>query len=513
MRRDPIRLADTQHDVLVVGGGIQGSCIAWDAALRGLKVALVERDDFGGATSANSLRIIHGGIRYLARGDFARMRESIRERSALLRIAPGLVEPLPVLVPTGPPGVPGRLAFSAGLALTHLLSPRRNRHLRPDRRIAIGRVLSRRECLQLVPALDPGSIDGGALWYDARMTHPERLTLAFVASAASAGAQVANHVEAEEFDIQEGRVRAVGIRDRLTGLRHQVRARSIVIAAGPWTEGLATLAGRREQSSAGAPRHALALNLVIGRRVAEVALGLRSTGSTEPDPTGSSARFLFLAPQERTTLLGTWYGVAGEGTDPDPVLERGTHALLSEFNRAGPGLALSSADVVGRQWGWLPLKAGLEPGLADTLADHPRIRSASHFGPVNLITVEAVKFTTARGVAQAVVDRLLASMGLAPRACRTAQTPLVGAEPTSGDQPPLTQRILRAAKEEMAVTLSDVVYRRTELGEPPGPDRKMVRLAARIAGDALGWSDARRAAEEASVFGGAGVSRLRLHPA
>ena len=94
MRRDLSRLESEEHDLLVIGAGIQGACIAWDAALRGLRVALVERDDFGAATSANSLRIIHGGLRYLARGDFPRMRESIRERSALLRIAPGLVEPL-----------------------------------------------------------------------------------------------------------------------------------------------------------------------------------------------------------------------------------------------------------------------------------------------------------------------------------------------------------------------------------------------------------------------------------
>ena len=100
MQRDLNRLTGQVHDLLVVGGGIHGACIAWDAALRGVSVALVERDDFGAATSANSLRIVHGGLRYLARGDLARMRESIRERSTLLRIAPGLVVPLPVLVPT-----------------------------------------------------------------------------------------------------------------------------------------------------------------------------------------------------------------------------------------------------------------------------------------------------------------------------------------------------------------------------------------------------------------------------
>jgi glycerol-3-phosphate dehydrogenase len=505
MRRDLNELSGVEHDVLVIGGGIQGACIAWDAALRGLRVALVERDDFGAATSANSLRIVHGGIRYLARGDLARMRDSIRERSALLRVAPGLVEPLPVLVPTGRPGVPGRAAFGAALALTHLLSPTRNRHLDPSRRIAAGRVLSRPECLRLFPALDPDSFSGGALWYDARMTRPERLTLAFVVSAASAGAHVANHAEVEEFAIEGGAVRSASVVDRLTGRRHEVRARQVVIAAGPWTEALAARAGKSVGPAPGTPRHALALNLVVGRRLAEVAVGFRSSSSSDGGPGGSGGRFLFLAPQERSTLLGTWYGVAEDGEDPAPSLDRGAETLLAEFNRACPGLGLARSDVVGRQWGRLPLKAGLEAGPSATLAERPRVSGRSGSGPGNLLTVEAVKYTTARAVAQDVVSAVLASMGLRPRACRTAETPLAGAELSPGDRPPLAQRILQAAREEMAVTLDDVVYRRTELGDPPGPDREAVERAARIVGDALGWDDRRRAAEEASVLG-AGVA-------
>jgi glycerol-3-phosphate dehydrogenase len=500
MRRDLNELGGVEHDVLVIGGGIQGACIAWDATLRGLKVALLERDDFGAATSANSLRIVHGGIRYLARGDLVRMRNSIRERSALLRVAPGLVEPLPVLVPTGRPGVPGRAAFGAALALTHLLSPTRNRHLDPSRHIAAGRVLSRPECLRLFPALDPDTLSGGALWYDARMTRPERLTLAFVVSAASAGARVANHAEVEGFEVERGTVRSVGVVDRLTGRRYEVRARQVVIAAGPWTEALAARAGKDVGRPPGTPGHALALNLVVGRRVAEVAVGLRSSPSSDGDPGGSGGRFLFLSPQERSTLLGTWYGVADGGDEPGPALDRGAEALLAEFNRACPGLGFSRDDVIGRQWGRLPLKAGLEAGPSATLAERPRVSRQGGSGPDNLLTVEAVKYTTARAVAQGVVDVVLASMGLQPRACRTAETPLVGAELSPGDRPPLAQRILHAAREEMGVTLDDVVYRRTELGDPPGPAREAVERAARIVGDALGWDEGRRAAEQASVL-------------
>src|SRR5918997_1646481 len=151
MRRDIPRLADTPFDLLVVGAGIFGACAAWDASLRGLSVAVVDQDDFGAATSANSLRIVHGGLRYLARGDFLRMRESIRERSTLLRIAPGLVEPLPVLIPLYRGSLRGGATMGAALRINDLLSWTGNRGLQPDRVIPRGRVVSREECLQLFP--------------------------------------------------------------------------------------------------------------------------------------------------------------------------------------------------------------------------------------------------------------------------------------------------------------------------------------------------------------------------
>jgi glycerol-3-phosphate dehydrogenase len=500
MRRDLSRLEGEDHDLLVIGGGIQGACIAWDAALRGLRVALVERDDFGAATSANSLRIVHGGLRYLARGDLPRMRESIRERSALLRVAPGLVEPLPVLIPTGPPGVPPRAALGTALALTHVLSPGRNRGLHPTRRIGAGRVLSRTACLALLPALDSCRITGGVLWFDARMSRPERLTLAFVASAEAAGAVVVNHAEVEGFELAGDAVRSATAVDRRTGARHRVRARQVVIAAGPWTEDLASRAGKRVGPEPGVPRQALGLNVVIGRRLAGAAVGLRSGSSSDSDPGGSGGRFLFLVPQQASTLLGTWYEVADGAGDPASALDRGTEFLLDAFNRACPGLGLSPDDVVGTQWGRLPLKAGLEPGPATALAERPRLSGRERRGPSNLLTVEAVKYTTARAVAERVVDAVLASMGLQPRACRTAETPLALGELSRGAAAPLAERVLRAVTEEMAVTLSDVVYRRTELGDPPGPDEEGVRLAAGVMAEALGWDERRRLDEEASVL-------------
>ncbi|HKH84267.1 MAG TPA: FAD-dependent oxidoreductase, partial [Gemmatimonadales bacterium] len=199
MRRDLPRLGNTTFDLLVVGAGIYGACAAWDASLRGLSVAVVDQDDFGAATSANSLRIVHGGLRYLGRADFSRMMESIRERSTLLRIAPALVQPLKVLVPTYGVGTRGRVAYAAALALNDLASFGRNRHLEPESRIPGGRIVSRSECLGLFPWFKRQGLSGGALWHDAQLQHPERLVLSFLQSASRIGAVPVNYLRVDRL--------------------------------------------------------------------------------------------------------------------------------------------------------------------------------------------------------------------------------------------------------------------------------------------------------------------------
>ena len=228
-------LASREFDVLVVGGGIFGACAAWDAALRGLSVALLERRDFGSGTSANSFKMVHGGIRYLQHADMYRIRESSRERSALLRIAPHLVSPLPIMIPTYGHGREGKELLSAGMLVYDLATIDRNRGLLdPDRRIPRSRVVSREACLEALPGLEASDLTGGALFHDAQIHNTPRLTLAFLQSAASAGATIANYVEASGF-LQDGdSVTGVRARDVLGGDTLDVRARMVLNCAGPW---------------------------------------------------------------------------------------------------------------------------------------------------------------------------------------------------------------------------------------------------------------------------------------
>ncbi len=196
MKRDLAALASRQHDLIVVGGGIYGAAAAWDAAQRGLAVGLVEREDFGSGASWNSLKTIHGGMRYLQKGRLGRLRESARERRTLLAIAPRLVRPLALVVPTYGHGVTGREALALGLLLNDLLTRDRNHGLPPAQQIPAARTVSAAAALRLLPGLARPHLTGAALWHDAQATSTERLTLAFVQAAASAGALCANHAEA-----------------------------------------------------------------------------------------------------------------------------------------------------------------------------------------------------------------------------------------------------------------------------------------------------------------------------
>ncbi len=513
MRRDIPRLSDTQFDLLVVGAGIFGACAAWDASLRGLSVAVVDQADFGAATSANSLRIVHGGLRYLARGDFQRMRESTLERSTLLRIAPGLVQPLEVMVPTYGNGGQGRGAYAAALALNDMMSFGRNRGLDPSSQIPAGHLVSREECLSSFPWFPTGRLTGGAVWYDAQLTHPERLTLSFLESASRLGAQPVNYLRVDRLLTDSGAVSGASVTDRLTGTQFEVRARAVLVAAGPWTDRVvSTLVSTAtpQESSLPLSTHALALNVVLNRRLAEVAVGVRARSGCQEDPVCGGGRFLFCAPQGHGTVLGTWYVASSLGDEA--TRGSGAKALVREFNDACPGLELTDGDIADCQWGWLPLKAGRERGRPDALAertrmtDHGAVRGIRH-----LISIEGVKFTTARRVVERAIDRVFVSLGRSIPPCRTAEQRLEGGSvPPEVTEKLSDEEIFRAVRQEMAVKLSDLVFRRTRLGAAPKLQRRAVEAAARTFGAESGWDERRVVEEVDAVMREAGAPRTAL---
>jgi glycerol-3-phosphate dehydrogenase len=397
------RRVDQRVDVLVVGGGVTGACIAWEAARRGLTVALIEREDFGAGATANCLKIVHGGLRYLQHLDLRRMRESIAERSAWLRLAPHLVEPLPVLVPTWRGRFPARWLLAGALAANEAISADRNRGLTWDRAIPRARVLSRRESVELLPELDRPGLTGGVLFHDALMYSPERVTLEAVLAARAAGAVVLNHTEVMAAVTRDGRVCGARLRCRLSGQEIEVGTRWIVNAAGAAADAVAArLLGR---TVGAVHRYSVALNFVTSQPARPVAFTVTG-GAADPDRVlAAGARQLFVVPWRGQTMIGTAH-LHFRGDPAEFELgEEHVQAFTSEVAAAVPPLALGTDQVRLVHRGLLPVTDAHGSGAVRLLKRHQVIDHAAD-GLAGALSVVSVKFTTARVLAREAVARI-----------------------------------------------------------------------------------------------------------
>lgn len=523
MKRDLSRLTERTFDVLIVGGGIYGATLAWEAVSRGLTTALIERLDFGSGTSANSLKVIHGGIRYLQHGDVARLRESSRERSILMRIAPHLVYPLPTLIPTYGYGLQSRAALYAALKLNDVLTIDRNKDLDPDHHIPAGRLVSRSECMTLAPGIEDDGLTGGAVYYDAQVYNPERLVLAFIQSAWAEGAVTMNYVGASGLMLQGDRVTGAHARDELSGDTFPIRAHTTVNAAGPW---LGYIGGERAVEP-----QALAYNVVTRPLFQGMAVGVQGR-SIYHDPdvlVARKSRLFFVAPWRERSLIGTGYVPWEGGPDEVRLDERLVHKLLDELNASIPGAQLSTKDVSFVHAGLLPMKSYDRASNSVQVKKHASIVDHRELGRRGLLSVSGVKYTTARSVAVKVIDQVLQALDRGPIRSRTHELPLRGAravaERRSEANHPIAAlhrnygsnaaavlehcvdseddlELLRAqaryaVEEEMAVSLNDVVFRRTELGTAGYPGSDVLKLCAETLASILGWSRERMGMEVA----------------
>lgn len=458
-------------DVVVVGGGIYGLTIACDAAQRGLTVALVERGDFGAASSFNHLRTIHGGLRYLQTLDLRRARESIRERRALARIAPWALSPLPFVLPIGGSLMRGRLAMRAGLLLDRLVSRDRNDGLPPSEHLPHGYVVGRREAVQSFPVLRGVEMTGAAVWHDYIATEADRLTLAWGLAARSHGAVLMNYVEATAV-LSDREGVTVQATDGQTGRSVEIAGRLMVNATGAAIDRLLETPGLQTRIPM-----LRAMNLVTSIEAPPQAVGGRA----------GSGRNFFLVPWRGRALFGTWESPLAVAPGDVAVRPAEIAGFIRDLNLAFPSLPLSEHDVTLVHRGVVPAISG--PGGQVTLDGREQIHDHAGSGAPALISVAGTKYTTARAVAEKVTDLMLQKLQRAAVPCRTATTPLPA---VSLDADAL---LSHAATHEWVVHLEDAVVRRTTLGALGCPDEATVGHAACIVGGALGWSDERRTAE------------------
>jgi glycerol-3-phosphate dehydrogenase len=478
MQRDLARLETEQFDLLVIGGGIYGAAIAWDASLRGLRVALVEQRDFCSGTTANSLRIAHGGLRALQQVAVRRLRQSAREQAVLFRIAPSHVQPLPCLVPIYRHSAAGTLAFRAAFTSTRILTADITRSFNVP--LPSPRVVSADEALSCFNGFGAPGLVGGALWYDAQVPDIERLVLAFLHSAFELGAAPANYVRARRLVVEGGAVTGIEATDQRTGADFRVRARVTVNAAGPWAGELVDTAAPLVSQI---PRQwAQGVNLVIDRPPPPVAIGLRSPWGVEGDPVMGGHRYLFMTGWKGATLAGTSYRFPVGGGQSLSVQVR---ELIDEWNAASPVLQWSASEVTHQHCGRLPLRDVLQSSRTTGLLERGLVIEHKKAGLNHLISVVGTKFTTARQMAEKTVDSVFHSLGRTPLRCDTADVPLLGDPPAAKDA---VSRTLHGIREEMALTLEDVVVRRLGLGLTKCPPVDTLGEIADAAAIEWGWS-------------------------
>jgi glycerol-3-phosphate dehydrogenase len=297
MKRNLERLSNQTFDVVVIGGGIHGAIAAWDATLRGLSVALIDRGDFGSATSQNSLKIVHGGLRYLQDGNLARIRTMARERSTWMRIAPHLVHPLKCLTPTRVKFSRNRLALGVALTANDLLSFDRNRPSDPEKHLTKGKLITQVELADILPGYDVSTSTGAAVWHDAQIYNTERLLLEFLLSAVRAGAEVANYVEAIGFLQQGNRITGVRARDVQSSQVFEVQSKVIVNCAGAWLDNVLNKVSISSEYGT-----SVAMNILVDQVWTGVAAGLPSRPAS-----GRPPQILFFVPWRNKTMIGTWH--------------------------------------------------------------------------------------------------------------------------------------------------------------------------------------------------------------
>lgn len=433
-RRERLATDQTQ-DLLIVGGGIVGAGVARDAAMRGLKVALVEQSDFASGTSSRSSRLLHGGLRYLAQGHVGLVREASLEKCVIQQIAPHLAKPMPFIFPTyrGTPWKRWKLGI--GVKVYDLLCNGRN--------YGNSRTLSERQVKKMLPGIAADGLTGAVRYFDG-FTNDARLVIDTLRSASRHGASLFNYARFDEAT-PDPRGWACRVHDELCGQDLTIRARTVINAAGPWSD-------RFKQS--GTPlRLTKGVHLILDRDRLPV---------DEAVVMAQGTRILFAIPWGKRVILGTT-DTDFEGPPDAPTCDgQDVHYILSVANSVFPNVCLTEEDVNATWAGVRPLIAnGQEAGTPSDISRSHSIRMTEP----GWFDIAGGKLTTYRLMAQQVVDRVTRHIGQSKSACPTARSPLLDAMSLcgSGILPPEISRaqVEHYCLNEWAEHLDDVMIRRS----------------------------------------------------
>ncbi len=524
MERYTEHMKSETFDVIVIGGGITGAAIAYEAASRGLSVALFEKGDFSEATSAASSKLIHGGLRYLNNMEYRLVRESLRERRTMANIAPNFVYPFPMLFPHYRSSLKSNKWLTRiGLILYDFLAVGKSNTWDKSKRIPSHKTISAEEALRLQPIIRKRGLTGASLFYDCISICPERLALAFIKSAIHYGARAANYTHVTAFLLDDKRVCGVRIRELIADKEFEVRARITMNCAGPWADSV-LLQLLKDQNS-GRLTRSEGIHIITKQVTRDNSV----VGAITP-----GGRHCFLIPWRGHTLIGTTDKPYEGHPDDYRVTRESIQELIHEVNGSFEGLNLTCNDVLYSYGGLRPL---LESRRKGTYRSSRRYEIHDNIvdGIAGLLTVEGGKWTTSRGLAEKAVDRLREKTGLsigppvsgrqylkgceihdlnAFLGCIKEKNPdfhkntldclgrLYGADHEkvlnlARDENILAQRIngdgellaqvVYGVRHEMARTLKDIVLRRTGMATLGNPGKKILLRVAQVMARELKW--------------------------
>jgi glycerol-3-phosphate dehydrogenase len=476
--RDIAAAAAEKYDLIVIGGGIYGIMLALEAGQRQKRVLLLEKEDFGGATSLNHLRTIHGGLRYLQSLDLPRFFESVAERRWFLTQFPALVQVLPCLMPLYGRGLKRPVIMAPALLLNDCLGLARNRGVSRPKHLPRGRLVSPGFMTKAFPQIDRKGLQAGAMWYDAAAPEHQRLLMEILRWACALGAVALNYVQAESLLLHNGQVRGVLARDQQSGQHHEFRSSLVINAAGPWCRQLAQKFDRDYPRLF--PKNLLLFNILFKRKaLSECALAL--TPANRQDHT------YFVHNWKNRLLAGTAEILVADKIDnPRPEPEQ-IADFIYDMNQAVPELFLTENDIEHIYAGILPASEVGKLAKREVI-----VRHRDHGGPAGLFSVSGVKYTTSRLVAEKAMRRVFPG-----RPGREPQAPPAEANsgrwffaydwmPGAADAEVLAS-LRTLIEEEAVVHLDDLILRRTGLGENR---RRIGELLPRLR-SLFSWTDLR----------------------
>lgn len=533
------QIEQIEWDVVVIGGGINGAGLARDAALRGLRTLLVERNDWGGGTTSWSTRLIHGGLRYLEYFELPLVRESLRERETLTRIAPHLVAPLAFVLPVYKGSHFHTVPILRGLRYSlpdMYLAMTAYDVLSFDKSLPHFRLYSPAGLRRVEPGLAPDGLRGGAIYYDGQVTFPERLCLESMLDAAAHGATTVNYVAAGDLIQTNGQVRGVRLHDQLSDAMLTARAKVVINCAGPWVDqALAGLGVAAKRQIGGTKGSHIIVKPFPGAPQRALYIAARD-----------DSRQFFIVPWNRLYLIGTTDSRYEGDLDAVQASEAEVDYLLRETNNVIPSAALGVDDVLYTYSGVRPLpyvRDGATGGITrrHILYDHGR-----YDGIHGLLSIIGGKITTYRSLAEHAINVACKQLGVRTLS-RTATTPLPGAawdtpadivrnqgrvlreryglddtliahlaglygsqiaavlgtsaadaslrRRLAPDVPLIGAQVLYAIEHEQAVSLTDALFRRTMSSYERDRGFTVVAPVAELVGTALGWSGPRIEAE------------------